>query len=167
MWPMPDLARTIVTNTTPLIALAVGVGSLEILKVLYDRVVVPMEVDEELHAAGNNAPGVAIFDQAHWLERRSQPAAIAPYLRNTLDRGEASVIQTALDSGISLVCIDESVGRRVARLSGLTLTGSIGVLIKARRLGYEVSIHQTIKRMREHGIWLSDEVVRFALAQQD
>jgi len=76
------------------------------------------------------------------------------------------VIQNALDLQIPLVCIDESVGRRVARLSGLTLTGSIGVLIKARNQGYAVSIPQAIERMREHGIWLSAEVVRYALAQQ-
>lgn len=85
---MPDSARAIVTNTTPLIALAVGVGSLDILRALYDRVVVPWEVNDELHAAGHEAPGVEAFDRAHWMDCRSQPVAIAPYLRNTLDRGE-------------------------------------------------------------------------------
>ena len=163
---MPDRARAIVTNTTPLVALAVGTGSLDILRILYDRVVVPREVDDEIHAIGSDAPGVAAFDRAGWLERLGAPTAITPYLRNTLDRGEASVIQIALDLQIPLVCIDESVGRRVARLSGLTLTGSIGVLIKARQRGYEVSIPQAIERMREHGIWLSADVVRYALAQQ-
>jgi len=128
---MPDVARSLVTNTTPLIALAVGVGNLDILRTIYDRVVVPLEVCEEIHAHGNDAPGVYAFDRADWLERLPAPAVISPYLRNTLDRGEASVIQTALDLQIPLVCIDESVGRRVARLSGLALTGSIGVLIKA------------------------------------
>jgi predicted nucleic acid-binding protein len=149
-----------------LIGLAVGTGSLDILRALYGRVVVPLEVHEELHAAGERAPGLDAFRQAHWLERMAHPIFIPPYLGNTLDRGEALVIQTALDLNISLVCIDESVGRRVARLSGLTLTGSIGVLIKARQQGYPVSIPQAIERMREHGIWLSDEVVRFALGYQ-
>ncbi len=163
---MPDSPRSIVTNTTPLIALAVGTGSLDILRALYDRVIVPLEVDEEIHAIGSEAPGVTAFDRATWLERLGEPAAMSTYLRNSLDRGEASVIQSALDLQIPLVCIDESVGRRVARLSGLTLTGSIGVLIKARNQGYAVSIPQAIARMREHGIWLSAEVVRYALAQQ-
>lgn len=164
---MPDLGRAIVTNTTPLIALAVGTGSLDILRVLYNRVLVPLEVAEEIQANGTDAPGVTAFDRAGWLERLAEPAVISPYLRNTLDRGEASVIQTALDLGIPLVCIDESVGRRIARLSGLTLTGSIGVLIKARQRGYEVSIPKAIERMREHGIWLGLDVVRYALTHQD
>lgn len=163
---MPDGPRSIVTDTTPLIALAVATDGLEILRTLYDRVIVPLEVAEEIHAIGTNAPGVKAFDDATWLERLDKPAVLTPYLRNSLDRGEASVIQNALDLQIPLVCIDESVGRRLARLSGLTLTGSIGVLIKARNLGYPVSIPQAIERMREHGIWLSAEVVRYALAQQ-
>jgi predicted nucleic acid-binding protein len=57
------------------------------------------------------------------------------------------------------------VGRRVARLSGLTLTGSIGVLLKAKQLGYDMSMSQAVARMREHGIWLSAEVIRFALQE--
>lgn len=167
MSQMPDNRRVIVTNTTPLIALAVGLGNLDILRSLYSRVVVPLEVAEELHGAGIEAAGVSAFEQANWLERLDKPSAITPYLGNTLDRGEASVIQTALDLNIHLVCIDETVGRRVARLSGLTLTGSIGVLIKARQQGYPVSMPLVINRMREHGVWLSEEVVRFALAHQN
>jgi predicted nucleic acid-binding protein len=50
-------------------------------------------------------------------------------------------------------------------LSGLNLTGSIGVLLKAKQLGYEVSMHQAIARMHDHGIWLSAEVIRFALQE--
>lgn len=37
---MPEAGRVIVTNTTPLIALTVATGSLDILRALYDRVVV-------------------------------------------------------------------------------------------------------------------------------
>jgi predicted nucleic acid-binding protein len=66
---MPDVVRSVVINTTPLIALAVGVGNLDILRVLFDRVVVPLEVCEEIHAIGSGAPGVAAFDRADWLER--------------------------------------------------------------------------------------------------
>ena len=83
---MPDVAHSLVTNTTPLIALAVGVGNLDILRTLYDRVVVPLEVCEEIHAHGNDASGVYAFDRADWLERLPAPTVISPYLRNTLDR---------------------------------------------------------------------------------
>jgi predicted nucleic acid-binding protein len=131
---MPDQVRVrvIVTNTTPLIALTAATGNLDVLRILYKRVVVPYEVAEEIMAGGKDAFGLDVFDQASWLEISPDPVVLLPYLQNSLDRGEASVIQTALQQGIKLVCIDETVGRRVARLSNLSVTGSIGILLKAK-----------------------------------
>lgn len=86
-------------------------------------------------------------------------------LRQSLDLGEASVIQLASDLDVPLVAIDETAGRRVARLSGLQVTGSIGILIKAKRTGYAVDIDHALKRMRECGIWLSAAVINHARTQ--
>lgn len=88
---------------------------------------------------------------------------LPPYLQNVLDRGEAAVIQTALQEGVQRVCIDETVGRRIARLSNLNVTGSIGVLLKAKSMGHPIDMAEAINRMRERGIWLSQAVVCFAL----
>jgi len=162
---MPEARRSvIITNTTPLLAVSAATGSLEILRGLYERVIVPFEVEQEIMAGGASLFGIPAFEQAHWLERRAQPVRIHPWLTNTLDRGEASVIQTALNENIALVCIDETVGRRIARLNGLTLTGSIGILLKAHQRGDPISIPDAIARMRRQGIWLSDRLVKQALA---
>lgn len=59
----------------------------------------------------------------------------------------------------------KAVGRRAARLSGLELTGSVGILLRAKREGYIGTIRKPLERMRNHGIWLSDRVVTFALQQ--
>lgn len=161
---MHEGGRVIVTNTTPLIALAVATGSLDILRALYDRVVVPLEVSEELQGAGPQAPGMDAFRKATWLECRKEAVELPLYLRNTLDRGEASVIQTAVIEHIGKVCIDESVGRRVARLNGLVLTGTAGILVKASQQGYPINLTLALERMKSHGIWLGEMVVRFVLA---
>ncbi|MFP5269408.1 hypothetical protein [Coleofasciculus sp.] len=47
-----------------------------------------------------------------------------------------------MNENIQTVCIDEIAGRRIARLSGLSLTGSIGILLRAKREGYPISIQQ-------------------------
>lgn len=158
---MPD--RSIVINTTPLLAL-VAAGGLDALPLLYQHVIVPLEVADEIRAGGEAGFGVAEIAAAHWLEIQTAPADIPAYLVNALDRGEAVVIATALTRGIPLVCIDETVGRRVARLAGLTLTGSLGVLISAKQRGYPATIASAIARMRERGIWLSADVTATALA---
>jgi len=75
------------------------------------------------------------------------------------------VVQLALQSNISTVCIDETVGRRVARLNSLKLTGSIGILIRAKKEGLPIIIKDAIHNMKAHGIWLSEGVIAFALSQ--
>lgn len=61
---MPDLSPTLVTNTTPILALAAATGSLEILHFLYARVVVPFEVAQEIRSGGRDNFGVSAFDGA-------------------------------------------------------------------------------------------------------
>lgn len=161
---MPE-TKEIVINTTPILSLIAATGALDMLPLLYSRVWVPLEVCQEIHAGGAEGFAVSEFAQNNWLCKQSQAVTIPLLLHNSLDKGEAAVIQTALQQSIPLVAIDESVGRRVARLSGLTITGSIGILLKAKSLGYPLLMKDALGRMRQRGIWLSDAVVEFALRE--
>lgn len=155
----------IVINTSPLISLMAAMGDLEILNMLYNKVLVPFEVCEEIYAGGAEGFGIASFEQAEWLQKWPYPMEIAPLLRNSLDRGEASVIQLALDQKVGTVCIDETTGRRIAKLSNLHVTGSIGILLRAKKEGAPIVIRDAIARMKEQGIWLGESVVAFALRE--
>lgn len=160
---MPD-TQDIVINTSPIIALVAALGDLSVLQ-MYRHVSVPLEVSEELAAGGAARFALAEYQAAHWLHKRTQPLNIAPHLRNALDKGEASVIQLALDNNIGTVVIDETAGRRVARLNGLAVTGSIGILLRAKTEGHPFSMRKAIDRMQARGIWLSDRVIASALTQ--
>lgn len=160
---MPERHSILVTNTTPLISLVAATGNLDVLRFLYRRVIVPYEVAEEVRTGGRHAFGVNVFNGTNWLDLQPTPVDLLPLLQNSLDRGEAAVIQTAINMHLPLVCIDETAGRRIARLCDLTLTGSIGILLKAKRLGYAISMPEALQRMRAQGIWLSDRVVQFSL----
>lgn len=92
-----------------------------------------------------------------------QPITLSPILKNSLDAGEASVIQFALDNKIDTVCIDEVTGRRIARLHDLNVTGSLGVLLNAKSEGLEISIRESIKNMEKKGIYLSPGLVNKAI----
>jgi len=156
---MPEPTTSLVINTGPLIALIAGTGDLGLLRDLYARVLVPREVCQEMTVGGEQAFGHAAFERAAWLDKRPDPIEIPQLLRNSLDPGEASVIQLAIVEKIGTVCIDETVGRRVARLSGLSLTGSLGILVRAQREGHPVSVSRAIDRMKQHGIWLGDRLI--------
>ncbi|AFZ02091.1 DUF3368 domain-containing protein [Calothrix sp. PCC 6303] len=161
---MPS-TNQIVINTSPLIALVAAMGELKILDYLYADVFVPFEVYQEILIGGTTGFGVTEFESAPWLQKQSSPLDISPFLFNSLDLGEASVIQLALNKNISTVCIDEAVGRRIARLNGLAVTGSIGILLRAKREGYPLSIKTAIKKMLNHNIRLSKTVIDFAIQE--
>ena len=159
---MPE-TESIVINTGPLLALIAGYGDLSFLKKIYKRVLVPFEVCREIEAGGTTAFGLKEFIQSDFIEKQTVPLEIVQFLKNSLDPGEASVIQLALNQNIPTVCIDEAVGRRIARLNGLCLTGSVGVLLRAKRKGIDFSIPEAIERMQSNGIYLSEKVIDFAL----
>jgi len=158
-------AKSIVINTGSIIALVAALGDLTVLRQLYRDVLVPFEVGLEILHGGTTSFAVKEFNDATWLTKHNIPQEISPFLGQTLDVGEASVVQLALQSEISTVCIDETVGRRVAKLNGLRLTGSIGILIRAKKEGFPIVMKDAIQRMKSHGIWLSEGVIAFALSQ--
>lgn len=157
--------HTLVINTSPLIALVAAVGNLSLLQSLYEQVWVPYEVCQEILAGGATDFATTQFQEATWLHKQPNPLQITPLLLNSLDLGEASVIQLALNQGIQTVCIDEAVGRRIARLNGLFLTGSIGILLKAKQENPDLSMKQAINNMLAHNIRLSPTVINFALTE--
>lgn len=159
---MPE-TKSIAIDTSPLIAIVAALGELTVLSSLYNQVFVPFEVCQEILTGGESGFAVAEFEAATWLQKQQTPLSISPLLLNTLDRGEASVIQLAINDSIQTVCIDEILGRRIARLSGLSVTGSIGILLRAKAQGYPFSMQQAIEKMLNRGIRLSTTVINFAL----
>ena len=160
--PNPD---RIVINTSPIIALTAAMGNLTVLQDLYSEILVPWEVSQEILVNGGSRFAAEEFRPAFWLNKINQPQRISPLLLNSLDRGEAAVIQLAQNESINTVCIDESVGRRIARLSGLKLTGSIGILIRAKREGRLHSMRDAIDKMQNQGIRLSPTVIHIAIKE--
>lgn len=160
---MLRVSKAIVINTGPLIALIAGLKDLNILQKTKNKIVVPHEVSQEILAKGKDRLDATIFSNCDWLEKRKELIKIEPFLNNTLDKGEAAVIQTALNEGIQTVCIDETAGRRIARLNNLKLTGSLGIIIAAIKNGEEIDIEDTICNMRKNGVWISEKLEKEAI----
>jgi len=157
--------KSIVINTGPTIALVAALGDLKVLKHLYHDVFVSAEVCTEVLHGGASSFAVNEFNDASWLTKKTERLTISPFLEQTLDVGEASVIQLALQKGVPTVCIDETVGRRIARLNNLKVTGSIGILLRAKKEGFPIVMQNAIQSMQSHGIWLSQGVISFALKE--
>jgi len=136
---MPETAELVI-NTGPILAIVAAFGDLEVLSLLYDRVVVPLEVSQELLVDNATRCGAAEFQNASSVDKLSSSVELGDLLKNCLDSGEAAVIQTALNDKIATVCIDEPVGRRFARLHGLRVTGSVGILLGSAGPGLKYKV---------------------------
>ena len=64
----------------------------------------------------------------------------------------------ALEEPASLIIVDDLLARKIAQLRGLRLTGTAGVLLRAKREGYISDVRPLLDRLIELGFHLSDEV---------
>ena len=161
---MPDL----VINTGPIIALTAALGSLDFLAVLYREVIVPHEVFKELEVGGVDCLEIQAIHCCSSLSVVSTATDLPLLLSSQLDRGEAAVIQAAINHQVSTVVIDESLGRRMARLHQLNVTGSLGILVKAAKAGLITDVEACFVRMHEKDVWISaalKDQVREALGE--
>ena len=154
----------VVINTGPLIALAAALGDLEALAHVAMLVVVPGEVFTECVAGIHYDNAADKVRAASCCDIRPVFPALPQSLLDLLDIGEAAVIHTALTEGITMVAIDELKGRRVARLHGLRVTGSLGMLVTLHQQGVVPSIEQAIQRLQNKGVFLSERLIQEVIA---
>lgn len=152
-----------VINSSPLIALVAALPDFDLLADIVERCIVPAEVIAELVAGGLKDGTAARVQAAPWCEVRLPRSGNANPFLSRLGAGEAAVIQTALDEGQPLVVIDEVRGRRAARLAGLNVIGSLGLLVELHHAGRLPSVNAAIQRMQTKGIHLAPHLIRLTL----
>jgi len=154
----------VVADAGPLIFLS-AIDQLELLRTLHDRVLIPIEVFEEVVGKGAGLPGCAEVAQAKWLEILEVDGAdpLLRTLQTTLDRGEAAALALAHRERAELVLMDERRGRAAARRLGLNVQGTLGVLVHAKRAKAIVSVEPHLRALREAGFWIADDIVRRTL----
>lgn len=140
----------VVSDTSPLNYLAM-LGKLDLLPQLFERVLIPTSVEQELRIGGQTIPALAELWSKDWLEvRRIQNSGLLDELRREVDEGEAEAIALALEVSVPLLLIDELDGRRVAFERGLTPVGLGGLLVRAKARGLIQAVHDDLDWLRAH-----------------
>ena len=80
-----------------------------------------------------------------------------------LDDGEAEVLILAKEQNADLVILDEIMGRRYAKELEFNLTGTIGVLLKAKEKGLIKSVKKLLSELTEKGTWLNPKLISKAI----
>ena len=147
------------SQTLLLIISLLKIGRLEILKDLYDEVFIPQEVFNEIEA-GKDKEFYVDLSKLKWIkiEKIRNGKSLSYFL--DLDKGEAEAIILATEQEADLIIIDETLGRFYAKHADLKVTGTVGVLIKAKQLGYITELKPLILELRTKNVWLSDSFIR-------
>lgn len=146
----------VICNTSPMQYLH-QVGLLTILPALVGHVLIPPAVDGEL-AAGRSL-GLDLPDPAQlgWVTVRALNHLPAVPLPPGLDAGEAEVIALALEFSDSLVILDDARARQAARLLGIRLTETLGLVLDAKRNGLIPTIKPVLDDLQSRRFRLSSQ----------
>lgn len=145
----------VVSNTSPIFYLST-IGHLNLLRQLYDEIVIPTTVFNEITNVGNTDASARVVPTLSWI--RTQSATDQEFvnrLRAELDPGEAEAIALALELNVDRLLMDERLGRVAAMRAGLQVTGVLGILIAAKRNNLIQEVKPLLDALIEQvGFWI-------------
>lgn len=144
----------VIADTTCFILLS-KIGELDLLKKLYGSVSTTEVVAAEY---GETLPDWIIIKPV--IDHQKQLI-----LELQTDKGEASAIALALENTVRVIILDDLKGRSVAQKLGLNVTGTVGIIIKAKRIGLLPSIKPLLEKIRQTNFRLSAAIEVEALKQ--
>ncbi len=126
----------VVSDTSPISGLY-RIGHLHLLQLLYQKVILPNAVYQELLRLQSFGYDLKEILASDWIEVKSPAHTVDVVdLRKELDEGEAEAIVLAKELHADLLLMDEAKGRMIARREGMHIIGLIGVLAEAKAEGH-------------------------------
>ncbi len=150
------MPKAIISDTSCFIILT-NIGELELLQKVYGQIVTTPEIVAEFGAP-----------LPEWVEiNEVKDKYRQTILELQIDKGESSAIALALETPDSVVILDDYKARKIAERLGVTLTGTIGVIIKAKLNGTIPSVKPIIEKIKQTDFRLSAEIEIQALKEAD
>ena len=148
------MPKTIISDTSCFIILA-NIGELDLLHKVYVQIVTTPDIATEY---GEPLPEwveiVTVKDQY-----RQQ------LLEMQIDKGESSAIALALETQNCTLILDDYKARKIAEQLGITFTGTIGVIIKAKLKEIIPSIKPLLEKIKQTNFRLSENIELQALKE--
>jgi predicted nucleic acid-binding protein len=147
----------IVSDTSPINNLA-AIGQLDLLRQLYNTVIIPEAVYQELTETEIPAAGAIEVQTLDWIQTRQVTnRALVEILRNQLDGGEAEAIALAVELNADQVLIDERRGRMAAAQLSLQYVGILGILVEAKGRGLIPTVKPLLDALIDQaGFWVAE-----------
>lgn len=141
-----------VFDATPLIAFH-QIGQLQLVRRLFGQTLAPTIVANEVQPTLGALPP--------WIEVRV--VREMPTFRRKIDSGERAAISLARQCSADFVILDDLAGRLLAAELGLTVSGSLGLLVRAKRRGLIREVRPMMDEMIANGLYTSARLRRAIL----
>jgi hypothetical protein len=146
-----------ITNTSPLQYLY-RAGAIHWLPLLFEEVITPDAVKKELAEGikrGYDVPVVANYD---WLQLVNPKYIPSEWFSLDLGAGELAAMSLALENPSHILLLDDMLARRTAQAAGLTVWGTLRVILEAKSQGLTDEVEPTITKLQHNGMWISAKV---------
>ena len=148
--------QKIIVNSTPLIVLG-NIGYLWILKEMYGKIIIPRAVYDEV-TVHNDVAG-NLLKSERWIKvDDSVVGADRKMYRARLHAGEVEVMILAQEQAADMVIIDDNEAKKTAKYLGLNVTGTLGVLMTARKKDMISSLEEVLEKLENVGFYIGDEL---------
>jgi uncharacterized protein len=125
----------VITDTSP-IQYLYQIAQLDLLSTLYGQIRMPQAVADELAQGRTQGISLPDPDSLSWITLCSvSPSTLIPDLP-TLGAGEREALSLAISIPDSLVILDDALARSYAQQLNISITGTLGVLLKGKQSGY-------------------------------
>ena len=156
--------KPVICNNSPLVALWT-LDLLSLLRDLYTEVLIPEEVQDEFLATERPARSEALKNSP-WI----RAVTLTPPLDDTtyphvIHRGEAAVFALAKERGARLVILDDKDARGYAKRIELPVTGTVGILLEAKRCGFINALKPLLNILLKNGVHLGTSLVNDTLQE--
>ncbi|MCX7609579.1 MAG: DUF3368 domain-containing protein [Anaerolineales bacterium] len=141
-----------VSNSSVLISLSL-IGQLDLLRQRFpEGILVPAAVWHEVVESAEGRSGAEQVAGACWIEVKSvTDADLVTMLKTSLDAGEAEAIALAREQNMTIVLLDEKDARKMARKLSLSVLGTVGILIWAKRAGIIEDLRSLLDVLQQQG----------------
>jgi predicted nucleic acid-binding protein len=153
----------VISNTSPILYLHC-IGKLEWLRELFSKVWIPDAVVEELREGRRRGHDVPDPELLEWIQIVVPQSVPSVWLTLDLGAGELETLALALENPAKVVLLDDDLARRIGQAAGLTVWGTLKVLLAAKETGLTPTIAQHLTRLVESGMWISDNLRHRILA---
>ena len=93
-----------------------------------------------------------------WLEVVDPKAMPSEWLSLDLGPGELAAMALALENPTRIVLLDDLLARRTAQVAGLTVWGTLKILLQAKSRRLIPKVEPYIHQLSESGMWISDDI---------